>query len=493
MKSDGAHTPDLPRAFDGEPTLFPELPYRWQNRAEHFLGDETLQRFVAQATDTKDAGRRRGLDAAFGAEAATVRKHAGAIKEHTLEHLDHYLAQFADRAEAAGARVHFASTAEEANEIAVGIAEEIGARLCVKSKSMVTEETALLHALEKGGVEVVETDLGEFIVQLDRDAPSHIVMPMIHKDRHSVAAAFRRELGVAASDDPEELTAIARKHLRQAFLRADLGITGGNFLIAETGSVVVCTNEGNGRFCATTPKHQIAMVGIEKLVPDRERLAPFLKLLARSATGQAMTVYTQFLTGPRRPRESDGPAALDIILVDAGRTNILADERYRAALRCLRCGACQNACPVYRKATGHAYGSVYGGPIGAVITPLLKGRENYRDLPGASSLCGACREACPVDIDLPRMLVSLREDLVEASIGPLEKRRMLRLLGRAMAGRKRFRVAQGLLRGVLRLRPSGLPGPAAGWTAHRALPRPSSTTFHSWWRKHEKSRRKGDA
>ena len=477
-----------PVAFDGQPILFPELPYRWKGRTSHYLKDVKVRSFVAQATDTKNRGRRAALSGAFGNDTDAIRRLSGEIKQHTLDHLDLYLEKFIDQAEAAGAKVHFAESAEEANQITVQLAQSHGVRHCVKSKSMVTEEVHLIGALEAAGIQAIETDLGEFIVQLDGDAPSHIVMPMIHKDRRAVARAFERELGSVYTEEPEELTRIARNYLRREFARTDLGVTGGNFLVAETGSVVVCTNEGNGRFCATTPRHQVVMVGIEKLVPDLPSLAPLLKLLARSASGQEITVYTQFLTGPRRTGEVDGPETLDIVLVDAGRSRILSQPTYRAALRCLRCGACQNACPVYRNATGHAYGSVYGGPIGAVITPLLRGIENYPDLPAASSLCGACREACPVDIDLPHMLVSLRRDLLQKKRLPWSKQLLLATFVRAFHSRRRFRFAQSLFRLVCRALSDGdsvrhIPGAGESWTKTRNLPVPARESFRDLWRR----------
>ena len=480
-----------PVAFDGQPLLFPDLPYDWKKRTRHYLRNTQVRSFVAHATDIKDRGRRSALSGAFGSDVDAIRRLAGEIKQHTLDHLDFYLEKFIDQAEMAGAKVHCADSAAEANRITVQLAQSHGARYCVKSKSMVTEEVHLIGALEAAGIQTIETDLGEFIVQLDGDAPSHIVMPMIHKDRRAVACAFERELGSAYTEDPEELTRIARDYLRREFARADLGITGGNFLVAETGSVVVCTNEGNGRFCATTPRHQVVMVGIEKLVPDLSSLAPLLKLLARSATAQETTVYTQFLTGPRRSGEVDGPEALDIILVDAGRSHILSQTTYRAALRCLRCGACQNACPVYRNATGHAYGSVYGGPIGAVITPLLRGIENYPDLPAASSLCGACREACPVDIDLPHMLVSLRRDLLQKKRLPSSKRMLLALFARALQAPRRFRLAQSLFRLICRAMSEGdsvrhIPGSGEAWTQTRDLPLPAQESFRHLWRRHRR-------
>ncbi len=476
------------RSVDGEPTLFPRLPFEWRVRTEAFLADEQIQRAVGEATDVKDRGRRAACASAFGDKLAALRSHAADVRQHAIDHIDHYLEVFVQAAGMAGARVHFAVDAAEACAIALEVARSHDAKLCVKSKSMVTEEIRLLEAFEEAGIETVETDLGEFILQLDGDAPSHIVMPMIHKDRRAVSRAFVREIGGEQTEDPERLTAVARKHLRGIFRRADLGITGGNFLVAETGTIVVCTNEGNGRFCATAPPHQIAVVGIEKVVADLDGLAPLLKLLARSATGQPLTVYTQFLTGPRRDGETDGPETLDVILLDGGRSTVLARPDVRSALRCIRCGACQNVCPVYRKATGHAYGSVYGGPIGAVITPLLRGIANYPDLPAASSLCGACREACPVDIDLPGMLVALRADRVVARNLPRGKRWLLRALRSALATPRRMRGAQRLVSFLLGVAADegmirDLPGPARGWTRERDLPAPARESFRARWRR----------
>ncbi|HEY3242973.1 MAG TPA: LUD domain-containing protein, partial [Phycisphaerae bacterium] len=283
------------------------LPYDLAPQAARALGDARLQQFVNQATLTKDLGRQQACRAAFGERYDAVRALAGRIKQHTLDHLDYYIGQFVDRATATGAQVHFAEDAQQANAICIDIAQRNGCRLCVKSKSMVTDETGLVAMLETAGVETIETDLGEFILQLDHDAPSHIVTPMIHKDRTAVGRAFARELGVPYSDDPHELTRIARAYLRDKYRRADLGISGANFLVAQTGSIVICTNEGNARFCTSAPRIHVALVGIEKLIPRLEHLSVLLKLLARSATAQPLTCYTQIITGPRRAAEHDGP------------------------------------------------------------------------------------------------------------------------------------------------------------------------------------------
>ncbi len=474
------------------------LPYDMQPRARAATQDQQLQTFVNRATLHKDEGRAAACQAAFGPRYDQVRELAGRIKQHTLDHLDYYLERFVSQAGQGGTRVHFARDAAQANEICLEIARAAGARTCVKSKSMVTEETRLLPALEAAGIETLETDLGEFILQLDGDAPSHIVTPMIHKDRAATARAFERELGVAYTERPEDLTRIARAYLRDKFRRADLGISGGNFLVAETGSLVLCTNEGNGTFSTSVPRTHIALVGIEKLIPRRVDLGVFLKLLARSSTAQPLTVYTHLISGPRHDNESDGPEQVHIILVDNGRSELMRPES-RELLRCIRCGACLNACPVYRKVGGHAYGAVYSGPIGAVITPLLKGLENYRDLPQASSLCGACFQACPVRIDIPRHLVRLRTALVDGRATKWSERIALRLWAWTLRGPRRYRLATWLQRRILGARArraadgrrwiARLPGPLAAWTAQRDLPAPAGESFRAWYRRTQKGGR----
>jgi L-lactate dehydrogenase complex protein LldF len=461
--------------------LFPPLPHAMRPRGEAAVADGQLQGFLRHATLTKDDGRRERMHLTFGARADAVRELAGRIKQHTLDHLDHYLERFVERAEAAGARVHFAGDAKQANAVAVSIANEVGARLCVKSKSMVTEETRLLPALEAAGCTTVETDLGEFILQLDGDAPSHIVTPMIHKDRAAVARAFARELGAPYTEDPAELTRIARCHLRERYRSADLGLCGANFLVAESGAVVVCTNEGNGRFCTSAPRALIVFAGIDKLVPREEHLGVLLKVLARSSTAQPLTCYTHLMTGPRRPDEPDGPERMDIVLIDNGRTQVLR-EPTRDLLRCIRCGACLNACPVYRCVGGHSYGAVYSGPIGAVLTPLLKGLANYPDLPHASSLCGACLEACPVEIDLPRHLIRLRAEMVKHRITGWRERVGMRLWAQMLRWTWTYRLGAWMQRRLLRGWVERAPGPLAAWTHDRDLPGPAPRSFRDWWR-----------
>lgn len=485
---------------DGHDILFPPLPYAMPPRAERASRDVQLQQFVHHATRVKDQGRRSAAAQTFGDRYDDLRRHAGAVKQHTLENLDRYLELWITRAEAAGVKVHFAATAADANDRILAIAKARGCSLCVKSKSMVTEETGLLPALEAIGVRTVETDLGEFIVQLDHDAPSHIVTPMIHKDRTSVARAFRRELNAPYTEQPDALTKIARAHMRDLFARADLGISGANFLLADTGSLVLCTNEGNADLSVTCPDTHIAVVGVEKLIPTASHLPVFLKLLARSATAQPITVYTSVITGPRRAADTDGPREVHVVLVDNGRVDLLASEA-RELLRCIRCGACLNACPVYRKVGGgHAYGAVYSGPIGAVLTPHLKGPSNYPDLPRASSLCGACFEACPVHIDIPRELIRLREHMDRDRQSPLHERLGLRVWAWALASPGRYRVASALLRYLLRqgadaISPdarrwlTALPGPLAGWTSCRDFPAPAARSFRDWWAREHAARR----
>jgi len=484
-------TADMP-LIDPAEILFPSRGFSLRDRARTALANPNLQTFVERTTVTKDQSRRPTLEAAFGDRTDRLRAAAGEVKQHVLDHLDAYLARFIERAEAAGASVHLASDGEDANAICLALARDASVRTCVKAKSMATEETRLLHAFEAAGIETWETDLGEFIIQLDNDAPSHIVAPMIHKNRASVARAFARELGAPYTEDPEELTAIARQALRERFLRADMGVTGANFLVADTGSVVVCTNEGNARFCATAPRVLLVVAGIEKVVPSLEHLTMFLKLLARSSTAQPLTVYTQILTGPRRAGERDGPERVHIVLIDNGRTNILADPEFRPALRCIRCGACLNACPVYRKIGGHSYGSVTPGPIGSILTPLARSLSMYRELPQASSLCGACAEACPVSIDLPRMLVALRRESASRRVTSLRERMAFKMYALALRASWSYAIARGALRLLLGAAQGlrGRGGPLGAWTRSRELPEPPRESFRAWWSRHERERRR---
>ncbi|MDQ8204629.1 LutB/LldF family L-lactate oxidation iron-sulfur protein [Pelagicoccus sp. SDUM812003] len=355
------------------------------------------------------AEKRMDILAAEFDDADAVRKMAGQVKQHTLEHLADYLEQAEASLKRNGVHVHWAADGEEANRIVHDIMVQRGARKMVKSKSMVSEETELVPYLEERGMEAVETDLGEFIVQIDGDHPSHIVTPIVHKNRKEIAASFEREGLGPYTESPEELTAMARQHLRAKYLEADVGLTGANFVVAESGRIVLVTNEGNARFSMAATKTHIAMVGIEKLIPRDSDLPLFLSLLARSATGQRLTVYTQFIGGPKAESQQEGPEETHVVFLDNGRSKVL-ESNCREILRCIRCGACMNICPVYRQVSGHAYRHVYPGPVGAVLSPLLNrgGFSELADLPKASSLCGACQEVCPVDIPIPDLLVRLR-------------------------------------------------------------------------------------
>lgn len=460
------------------------MPTAFQQRIAVALADAPRVRAVHLATlhkvDARQAAMRRLGDA------DALRRLAADIKRHTLDHLSDYLEQFTEAVERLGGHVHVARDAAAARRIICDIAARAGARLAVKSKSMTSEEIDLNEALARGGVRTVETDLGEFIVQIDGDRPSHIVTPIIHKNRAQVARAMQRELGCEYTEDPSALTGIARGHLRRIFRQADLGISGVNFAAADTGTLCICTNEGNGRMTTTCPRVHVALMGIEKLIPRLADLPVFLKLLARSSTGQPLTVYTNLVTGPRRPTDPDGPEHLHVVLLDHGRSSVLCSP-FADVLRCIRCGACLNACPVYRQIGGHAYGGVYPGPIGSLVTPLLAGAMPKRsesealELPRASSLCGACRGVCPVDIDIPRFLLMLRQHGRDRQ--PLAKRLVIRLWRSVMLRPWAYRAAQWLLRrwpaenGWIR---TGW-GPLGAWTSGRDLPTPPERAFRDLW------------
>jgi L-lactate dehydrogenase complex protein LldF len=368
-----------------------------------YTGFHTKRQSAAAATEAWDDQRDRGR----------------AIKEHTIENLDYYLEMLTDNVDANGGNVFFANDSAEATEYILNLARDRDVKTVIKSKSMVSEEMSLAHEMEAVGIEAVETDLGEYIIQLAGEAPYHIIAPAIHKSQEQVAEMFKETTGVDPGDTPEELTTTARGMLRETFQRADMSVTGVNFAVAESGSIVLVTNEGNGRMCTSIPRVHVAVMGMEKIVPSMQDLGLMLRILIRSATGQRISSYVTMVNGPRRDEEEDGPEEFHLVIVDNGRMKLLADEKLREALYCLRCGACLNACPVYRKVGGHSYGWVYPGPIGAVVSPVLSGLKQASDLPFASSLCGACREVCPVRIDIPNMLLHLRNEVVE---GPPEVR-----------------------------------------------------------------------
>src|SRR5215204_5233051 len=387
----------------------------FRENAKAALADVQLRGALKNATSL--FGERRKLAAASLPNWEELRSQARAIKDEVLLHLDQYLEEFARNAESRGAKIHWARDAAEANSIICGLATGRAARIVVKSKSMTTEETHLNDALEAAGMQVVETDLGEYIIQLAGEPPSHIIAPAIHKTRAQVAELFTSELGMQPTDDVAQLTSTARATLRDRFAAADVGISGVNFAIAETGTIVIIENEGNIRLTTSVPRMHIAVMGIEKVVPRFSELDVFLKLLPRSGTGQRLTTYQSFITGTKRHTTDEGPEELHIVLLDNGRSRMLAHPVTRQSLACIRCGACLNACPVYQQVGGHAYGSVYPGPIGAVITPQLIGLSKAKQLPYASSLCGACREVCPVKIDIPELLLHLRAEITEGSAG----------------------------------------------------------------------------
>src|SRR5216117_838973 len=414
-----------------------------RERASNALRDRFLHEALDIATTRFIALRRE----AFGdfPQGEAPRDRARAIKEATLQRLDAHLETLVANIERLGGHVHFATTAEEAREIVLDIARRTGARMAVKSKSMATEEIHLNDALEAIGVTPVETDLGEYIIQLAHERPSHIIAPAIHKTKGQVAELFAKELRRTVAADPEVLTKIARDELREKFLQADMGITGANFAVADTGTVVLVTNEGNGRMVTSLPRVHVAVMGVEKVVPSLTDLMVFLAILAKSATGQKLSVYTTLVQGPRRAGELEGPEELHLVLLDNGRINQLAGP-LREALYCLRCGACLNVCPVYRQIGGHAYGHTYPGPIGILLTAMLSGPASVKELAHASSLCGACAEACPVRIDIPRMLIELRREVDETKIAPRTERAVFKAFGRLLTRPVLYRLAARIAR-----------------------------------------------
>jgi L-lactate dehydrogenase complex protein LldF len=456
------------------------------------LDDDHLQGALARASGRFQASRAAAFE--VFPEGDELRDLARAIKAHTIAHLDRYLDELAGAVEAKGGEVHWAADAAEARRIVVELARRHGARRAVKSKSMTTEEIELNEALEEAGVETVETDLGEYILQLAGETPGHIIAPAIHKTREDVTELFAEKLGSPRLERHEDLALEARRHLREVFRRADFGISGVNFAVAETGTVAIVENEGNARLATSLPEVHVAVMGMEKVVPDLAALAVFLKILARSATGQKMSSYVSLVTGARREGEEDGPAHFHLVVVDNGRSRLLADPALRESLYCIRCGACLNVCPVFRHAGGHSYGWVYSGPIGAVITPSFVGRGRAAELPFASSLCGACREVCPVRIDLPKLLLEQRRKVVAEAAAtpppPAGRRRGERLAVRAfafvMSSARRYRWASRLFSWGSRLFPRKKgwwrPPGVGGWTRLRDLPVPARRTFSERFR-----------
>ncbi len=461
-------------------------PNQFLEQAVIALDDIQLQTALERGTGNADSRRRAAM--AELADPDAIRWQGRAARLRGLADLPDLLEQAERQIIARGGKVLWAADAGEANRHVLNICREHNLRRGVKSKSMATEEIGLLPFLNQNGIEMIETDLGEYIVQLSGSHPSHIIMPVMHMTKEQIRDLFMEKLAMPYTDDPAGMTAWARKTLREKYLRADFGMSGGNFIIAETGSVVIVTNEGNGRLCTSLPPVHIAVVGIEKVIPTWEDFATLLQLLCRSGTGQRMSVYANAFNGPAMPGEPDGPQHFYLILLDNGRSDIYAGE-YAEALACIRCGACLNICPVYQNVGGHAYGATYTGPIGAVITPLLKGKTNAAPLPFASTLCGACQEACPVGINLPEMLLKLRRDL-QAEQDPLWQIGMKafgfgtsRPLLYDLGGRIAIEALQSLGEDAGSAMLDSLPYPLSGWTDHRDFPVFPEERFRDWWRK----------
>jgi L-lactate dehydrogenase complex protein LldF len=454
------------------------------------LADPQLQRALRNSAGGFILRRREAADKL--PEFDALRDAARDIKNHTLAHLDLYLEAYEQRVAAQGGRVHFALDAAQARAIVLDICRSAGARTVTKGKSMVSEEIALNQHLEANGITPVETDLGEYIIQIRNEAPSHIIAPAIHVNKDQIESDFRRVHTHLPPDrnleEPATLLAEAREILRERFLAADVGITGANFLVAETGSSIIVTNEGNGDLTQTLPRVHIVLATIEKMVPTLDDVAQLLRVLARSATGQEMSVYTTLSTGPRRPGDPDGPHEYHVVILDNGRSSMLGGP-FQEMLRCIRCGACMNHCPVYSAVGGHAYGWVYPGPMGAVLTPALLGIDKAGHLPNASTFCGRCEEVCPVRIPLPRMMRAWREREFERHLAPATVRSGLAVWA-AFARRPRlYGIATGLVARTLALfgrftggRFRWLPL-AGGWTSHRDFPAPQGATFQAQWKR----------
>ncbi|THF72861.1 LutB/LldF family L-lactate oxidation iron-sulfur protein [Cohnella fermenti] len=456
-----------------------------KGRAELALNDEFLRKAVKFTTERLRNGKKNAASEHGNWE--LWRERGRAIRLHTIAHLDYYLNLFVNNARANGVHVHFADTGADAVRIAMAIAERKSAKTVVKSKSMVSEELHLNAALEKIGVEAIETDLGEYIIQLAGETPSHIVIPAIHKNRYQIADLLSEVAGEKLEADTTVLAGFVRKKLRESFLEADIGMTGCNFAIAETGSMVLFENEGNARMVTTLPKTQITLMGMERIIPSFQDLEVMATLLPRSATGQKLTMYMSAISGPRRGEDADGPDEMHIIIVDNGRSLQLGDPEFQELLNCIRCGACLNACPVYRHIGGHAYGGTYSGPIGAVLTPALnKNIAEWDDIANTSSLCGACYEACPVKIPLHDMLVYLRRRKVEKGHGNKIESAGMKGFSTLLGNAKRFRtvVKLGQIGQKLVVRDGGIRtklGPLKGWNSYRVTPSLPKKSFRENW------------
>ena len=471
-----------------------DLNAPYKNRVQQALNNPNLRTAVSKATDRMTDARRAAMGAV---EEQVLRDQVRKMKQHVLRNWPDYLEQLETNLTRNGCTVHWAEETADAQNIVKEIALQNSANLVVKSKSMATEEIHLNQALEQAGLRVVETDLGEYIIQLADEPPSHIVAPVIHKRLEEIAEVFQDKLDMPPTREPTKMTSLARARLRQEFFTAGMGISGCNFAIAETGAICIVTNEGNGRMVSSMPRVYVVVMGIEKLVPTVEDAYLQLQALCRSATGQNLTVYCSMTSGPRQEGDVDGPEQVHVVLLDNGRSRMLA-RGYGEALLCIRCGACLNACPVYQEIGGHAYGSTYNGPIGAVITPALAPQiGQFKELPHATSLCGACREACPVKIDLPRLLLDLRADLVQEKNAPKAETLGIKSYASLMSSRRTYEnlgkvasIGSNLYAGMSGGNITFMPPPLNGWTAYRDFAPFAPKSFRQWWKERDKLRGK---
>lgn len=465
-----------------------------KTRVRKSLADEHKHEAIKTAQNVISGKRDALVETAVGWE--EFRASAARIRDHVIKNLDYYVKQFAESARRAGCTVHFAPTGGDAVEAVLGIFQEIGETSCVKAKSMMTEEIGLNEYLAEHGIEATETDCAEHILQTAVDAPSHIVVPALHFDRTKIRDLYREKLGYEGSDDPEEITRFLRATLRPQFMAARVGVTGCNFAVAETGTCTLVTNEGNGRMVSSLPETQIVVVGVERIVPDLQSLDVMMELLVRSAVGAKITSSFTLNTGPRKDGEADGPEHVHIVLVDNGRSAIAAGG-YASILRCIRCGACMNACPVYRHITGHGYGSIYPGPMGVVLTPLLEGYDAAEKLPYACTLCGACANACPVRIPLNSLILRHRNDMVEQGHVSSSEKAAFGVAGKVLSSRTLYGVATGIGAPGMKLleEKSGRMGPSSawvpvlkGWTGSRDMDLLAKKKFRALFAEHARER-----
>jgi L-lactate dehydrogenase complex protein LldF len=466
----------------------------FKERVEKGIHDDFMRRAVSGAQDGMGVKRRNAAEDLGNWE--DWRSHGEEIRQHVLENLDYYLEQLSENVAKRGGHVFFAQKKEEATNYIREIIRNKGAKKIVKSKSMVTEEISLNTALEEEGCQVIETDLGEYILQIDdHDPPSHIVVPALHKNKEQIRDVFNEKLGYTKTSKPEELAWHAREMLRHEYLTADIGITGCNFAVAETGSISLVTNEGNADLVTALPKTQITVMGMERIVPTFEEMEVLVSLLTRSAVGQKLTSYITVLTGPKEELDVDGPEEFHLVIVDNGRSNLLGGE-FQSILQCIRCAACINVCPVYRHVGGHSYGSIYSGPIGAVLSPLLGGYEEYKELPYASTLCGACTEVCPVKIPLHHLLHKHREVIVEKEgKAPISEKLAMKAFGLGAASPVLYKIGSKMAPTALNPftvgdKISNGPGPLKAWTDIREFPAPNKERFRDWFHNREKKERR---